>query len=404
MAGLPSYYALHKQVIGDNMDSASAGDLHTEYQPVSLKGGSINTKSQLDALLNDKVAAEYIQSMKDQGYSLDKVGHAKGGDLFGDIMAFVAPPVATLSRMQQGAEEGDWYSVAHNALSFSPMIDTGINNVGRKANEWTDGEAGKVVSVAGPTIGGIIGGAYGGPWGGVGGAMIGKQFAGRFNNLPEEDIQHGTALTGAVGAASVGAGELLSGLATLNTYGEGLAKAGSTAFDSSAAPAVSGGAVNFAPAGAGSLADSVQNPTTLDGIMEKLSVSGSGDVAMNTPQIPSTDVPLEQLAPEATPSPQFSASALPDSSPAQSIMPDYGEIAKGANTAFKTAKQAYGLYNQGNKLYNIYKMLTTDYDALYPTAQQPQFQVPVGTPQIGNNFSNMPTSEKDRRAWGTVLV
>jgi hypothetical protein len=142
-------------------------------------------------------------------------GEAPMAGLLGDALAekvapFVMPLQTTIQRTKKGIDESDWSSVLHNVSTFSPMIDTGINNVGYEVNNATGGVAGQVVDVLGPTVGTIIGTAYGGPLGAMGGGAAGSQFAGRFNNRSEEDIQKAALIAGGTAYATEGLSPLLT--------------------------------------------------------------------------------------------------------------------------------------------------------------------------------------------------
>jgi len=369
----------------------------------------------------------------------DETKGKSGNSFIEQLMPFVLPPVATAQRMFEGAIEGDPYSVAHNAFTFSPMIDDGITNVGGVANDLTNGWLGQVVNVAGPTVGGIIGGLYGGPWGGVGGSMIGKQFAGRFNGLQERDIQQGTALTGAMGAATVGAGQLLSelGSGVLSSGEAPLYPSTQAAWDEATEAVTSSGghpdaipiiadmidnanyneALTAAAAAAGSTSveqslspGGTQNaPTgttdTLEGLMNQIETPSGTELP--TDPVPTPDVPTESV-PQSLPSPDFSSTTLPDTAPNISTA-DVGQTLKGAaNIAYK----GLGYANKAKQLYDLYNSFSQSGDQQQiapqtmqtPSTQQAQSNViPTGA-STELNFSNMPDDEMARRAWGRVLI
>jgi len=356
-----------------------------------------------------------------------------GNDIFSQLMAFALPPVATVNRMYEGVMEGDPYSVAHNAFTFSPMIDDGITNVGGVANDLTDGALGRIVNVAGPTVGGIIGGIYGGPWGGVGGSMIGKQFAGRFNGLQERDIQQGTALTGAMGAATVGAGQLLGGLSGgISAGGETpLYPSTQAALDEATEAVVSsGGHPDAIPI----IADMIDNANYNEALTAAAAASSSVEPAlspggsqnaptgttdtiddlMNQIETPSgTESPVDPIptpevegAPSSLPSPDFSSTTLPDTGISSA---NIGQTLKGAaNVAYK----GLGYANKAKQIYDLYNSFTQsgEQSSIAPqmqTASTQQAQsnvIPTGATPMDFNFSNMPDDEAARRAWGRVLV
>lgn len=370
----------------------------------------VGTKNGLNVYKNlggGTLNGQQYYELGDDG-SLKGVYNPRTGDGFVDqLMAFAAPPLATLQRMNKAASENDPYSFSHNAFTFSPMVDDGITNVGGVANEATDGALGQIVNIAGPTIGGIIGGVYGGPWGGVAGGMVGKQFAGRFNNLKERDIQQGTALTGAMGAATVGAGQYLGGLGGGFSGGTGEllsgaadsavggAGSGVANFATSVDPyltAAAAGASNFTPQGEGSVAPTGTGDT-IESLMQN-TVENQGGLTpdMSVDPIP-TDSAIEAIAPTNAPSPESSGMSLPDSFPdisASDVKSVLGNAYRAANTGMQVKKMV-------DLVQNLSRGRQNQPAPVQQIAQQPV--IPTGVP----SFSNVPR-DIDRTAWGAVLV
>jgi hypothetical protein len=157
------------------------------------------------------------------------------------ISGLVSPIGTSAARGYDAYKQGDNYSAIHNIMGLSPIIDDASRGAGRWANEKTDGSAGQFVNTIAPVVGGMIGGVYGGPVGAMGGAAAGKMFAGRFNNLPEKDIQKGTAITGATAYATASAGQALSGAAGSGGQGGEGALARTTAEEAASVVSEQGG-------------------------------------------------------------------------------------------------------------------------------------------------------------------
>lgn len=139
------------------------------------------------------------------------------------FIAFVDPIGTTIRGTYDAIQDGDWASALHQISTFAPAIDYGLSNVGTWANDISGGQSGQFMDIAAPIVAGIIGTVYGGPFGGAAGATIGKSIAGRwskdYRGQSEEDILKGTAITGALSAASAGLGSYLSGAGTAAATG-----------------------------------------------------------------------------------------------------------------------------------------------------------------------------------------
>lgn len=243
-----------------------------------------------------------------------------------------------------------------------------------------------VTSAVSPYIGNVAGTAVGGATAGAtAGGISGAPAAIKTGSW--EPVLDGATRGGVTGLVTSGLGALSKELTNLDAYGEGLAGASSTAYD---------GGVDYVPVGAGSLADSIESPTTLNQLMTELETpSGGGMSLANDP------IPTESINPTGTP--EFSATQLPDTDTSSMNIADTFQYAE---PAYKTAKTAYNLYNIGKRVYNNYQNYqdAKDQQPVSQTISQP-VQTPITAPVgVSYTLGNMPIGEDERRAWGRVLV
>jgi hypothetical protein len=249
------------------------------------------------------------------------------------------------------------------------------------------GAAGQYVgSAVGEATGSAVaGGAAGGATGGVVSATP---------QAIKEESWSPIVRGGLTGAVTGGLGGAAHELGDLYKYGESLGKAGSTAYDGGSMSY--DGGVSYVPVGAGSFADSAENPTTLNQLMTELETpSGGGMSLANDP------IPTESINPTGTP--EFSATALPDTDTSSMNITDSFQYAE---PAYKTAKTAYNLYNIGKDVYNNYQNYQDikDQQPVTQSISQP-VQTPITAPVgVSYTLGNMPIGEDERRAWGRVLV
>lgn len=251
-------------------------------------------------------------------------------------------------------------------------------------------------------LGGAAGGAVGNTVGSATGSHIlggaaGGATSGVVSSTPQA-IKEGSwsplVRGGLTGAVVGGLGGAARELGDLNRFGESLGKAGSTAYDGGSTSY--DGGVNYVPVGAGSLADSTENPTTLTQLMTELETPSGGGMSLATDPIPTESNPVG--------TPEFSATALPDTDTSSMNITESFQYAE---PAYKTAKTAYNLYNIGKGVYDNYQNYQDAKDQTQQPVQQPiqPVQTPITAPVgVSYTLGNMPIGEEERRAWGRVLV
>lgn len=376
----PVAQVLNPVTFGLNAGTGGLSDLAYGYEKASNTEGDFW----------DKLAAGADRAVDING-TVD-VATREAGDALYDMAPEVTPyitPIATTigTILYPGAGTAAGYGIG-------AKLSQGTRNYDYKKDFINAG-----VAYAGGAAGGAVGNTVGSATGShILGGAAGGATSGVVSSTPKA-IKEGSwsplVRGGLTGAVVGGLGGAARELGDLNRFGESLGKAGSTAYDGGSTSY--DGGVSYVPVGAGSLADSAENPTTLNQLMTELETpSGGGMSLANDP------IPTESINPTGTP--EFSATALPDTDTSSMNITDSFQYAE---PAYKTAKTAYNLYNIGKGVYNNYQNYQDAKDQQAPQIQQISQPVqqpitaPVGT---GYTLGNMPIGEEERKAWGRVLV
>jgi hypothetical protein len=393
---------------------------------------------------NGELVKDYAEPSNNSGAGRITQGIMTGGlsEVAGDkfnkyALPFLNPGAVSAKGVADSLKSGDWASALQYAAD--PITEPGIDVLARKSGEEIYKQFPEIKPYVKP-VATTIASLYA-PWAGLaayeltnkmeggsaeqgvlGGAAMGATYglqSGMNSYVPGLDSIPGRIVTGAVtgavssapqaikedswkpvvrgaltGAVVGGIGGTAHELSDLYGYGESLGKAGSTAYDGGSMSY--DGGVNYVPVGAGSFADSAENPTTLNQLMTELETPSGGGMSLANDPIPTESNPIG--------TPEFSATQLPDTDTSSMNITESFQYAE---PAYKTAKTAYNLYNVGKGVYNNYQNYQDAKDQTQQPITQPiqPVQTPITAPVgTGYTLGNMPIGEDERRAWGRVLV
>jgi len=334
------------------------------------------------------------------------------------VQSVLNPLSVSIPGAIEGIKNGDYSSALQYLVD--PITEPGIDSLARGSGDVIE-SAVPGISPYYRTLGSLVGTVVAPGWGTLAGYEVGNKMAGG----TADQALKGGAIIGATSAAGSYLNELLSPAisstspayeaAAINGPGSvaNSAGLGSYILDPSLAADITGN-VSSSLADLSSLSSAAGVSSVLPlGEVSSLAPTGATntleDLMTNaveginkTPQItpdPTLSAPIEQVAPMTTPSPEFSTTMMPDTSPTS-----MADIVEGGKDIARTGLKGYSAYNKGKQLYNLFNQGnsgTPQQQAQYqaPTTNTSTINVPVGaTPTLGDLMN------KKNSAFGAVLV